>query len=146
MYTSEKSTKLTLFVTYVFYVLLVLMMIWCIPIAQWVVGSSGRLSTRAAVIAFYVCCPAAWCALLGITRILKNVLKDQVFTDDTVKILRRLSWCCAFVALVSFIAFFFYKVFCVFSLGAALMMLILRVLKNVMAKAVEIKKENELTV
>ena len=147
MYTSEKSTKLTLFVTYGFYILLVLMMIWCYPIAKWVIGDrNAGTSTLAAVIAFYSCCPAAWYALFGITRILKNVLKDQVFTDDTVRILRRLSWCCAFVALVSAVAFFFYKVFSVFALGAALMMLILRVLKNVMAKAVEIKKENELTV
>lgn len=146
MYTSEKSTKLTLIVTYIFYALLVWMMIACYPIAQWVIGPGQRASTLAAVIAFYSCCPAAWIALLGITKILKNVLRDEVFTRETVKILRVLSWCCAFVALVSFITFFFYKLFIVFSLGAALMMLILRVLKNVMAKAVEIKEENELTV
>ncbi len=146
MYTTEKSTKLTLFVTYIFYVLLAWMMIACYPIAQWVIGPGERASTLAAVIAFYSSCPAAWIALFGITKILKNVLKDEVFTHDTVKTLRILSWCCAFVAFVSFIAFFFYKLFIVFSLGAALMMLILRVLKNVMAKAVEIKEENELTV
>ena len=146
MYTSDKSTKLTLFVTYGFYVLLVLMMIWCYPIAEMVIGSRAREQTVAAVVAFYVCCPAAWYALFGITKILKNVLKDQVFTEETVKILRRLSWCCAFVSAVSFVAFFFYKVFFEFTLGAALMMLILRVLKNVMAKADEIKNENELTI
>ncbi|MBQ8503967.1 MAG: DUF2975 domain-containing protein [Clostridia bacterium] len=146
MYTSIKSTKLTLIVTYIFYILLVWMMFACYPIAQWVIGPGQRASTLAAVIAFYSCCPAAWVALLGITKILKNVLKDEVFTHETVKTLRVLSWCCAFVALVSFITFFFYKLFIVFSLGAALMMLILRVLKNVMARAVEIKEENELTI
>ncbi len=146
MYTSEKSTKLTLVVTYIFYVLLVGMMIAIYPIAQWLIGPGHRASTLAAVIAFYSSCPAAWIALYSITRILKNILKDEVFTQDTVKILRVLSWCCAFVSLVSFITFFFYKLFIVFSLGAALMMLILRVLKNVMARAVEIKEENELTV
>ena len=146
MYTSEKSTKLTLFVTYIFYVLLIGMMIGIYPIAQWAIGPSQRIQTIAAVIAFYSCCPAAWIALIGITKILKNVLKDEVFTSETVKILRTLSWCCAFVSFVSTITFFFYKVFFVFSLGAALMMLILRVLKNVMARAVEIKEENELTV
>lgn len=146
MYTSEKSTKLTLIVTYIFFFLLFGMMIFCYPIAQWAIGPGQRISTLAAVIAFYVCCPAAWIALSGITKILKNVLHDEVFTRETVKILRVLSWCCAFVAFVCTIAFFFYKVFIVFSLGAALMMLILRVLKNVMARAVEIKEENELTV
>lgn len=148
MYSQNKSTKLTLFVTYIFYALLVWMMVACYPIAQWVIGPNERnvYATLAAVIAFYSCCPAAWIALFSITKILKNILNDKVFTRETVKILRTLSWCCAFVALVSFITFFFYKLFIVFSLGAGLMMLILRVLKNVMAKAVEIKEENELTV
>lgn len=148
MYSTNKSTKLTLMVTYIFYALLVWMMIACYPIAEWVIGPNERnsLATLAAVVAFYSCCPAAWIALFGITKILKNILKDEVFTAQTVKILRTLSWCCAYVALVSFITFFFYKLFIVFSLGAGLMMLILRVLKNVMAKAVEIKDENELTI
>ena len=146
MYTREKSTKLTLAVTYVFCALLTVFMFWCYPVAKWAVGPSGRTATIAAVIAFYVSCPAAWTALIGIIKILKNILNDKVFTDETVKILRLLSWCCAFVSFVSFVAVFFYKVFFVFALGAGLMMLILRVLKNVMAKAVEIKNENELTI
>ena len=126
--------------------LLTVFMFWCYPVAKWAVGPSGRTATIAAVIAFYVSCPAAWTALIGIIKILKNILNDKVFTDETVKILRLLSWCCAFVSFVSFVAVFFYKVFFVFALGAGLMMLILRVLKNVMAKAVEIKNENELTI
>ena len=146
MYTSEKSTKLTLFVTYIFCVLLAVFMFWCYPIAKWACGPSGRDATIAAVVAFYLCCPAAWAALVGIIRILKNILKDEVFTESTVKILRLLSWCCAFVSVVCAVAFFYYKAFFVFSLGAGLMMLILRVLKNVMARAVEIKNENELTI
>lgn len=148
MYTSEKSTKLTLLVTYVFYFLLMGMMIGIYPFAKWVIGSDSRGMTWAltSVVAFYVCCPAAWVTLGGITKLLKNVLRDEIFTDSTVKTLRIISWCCAFVCAVCFVAFFFYRLFIVFSLGAGLMMLILRVLKNVMAKAVEIKNENELTI
>lgn len=60
--------------------------------------------------------------------------------------MRILSWCCAFVALVCFVSGFFYVPFLIFALGAAFMMLILRVLKSVMATAAKIKDENELTI
>lgn len=74
MYTSVKSTKLTLIVTYIFYALLIWMMIACYPIAKWVIGPGERVSTLAAVIAFYSCCPAAWIALFGITKDRKSVV------------------------------------------------------------------------
>ncbi len=147
MYTSEKSTKLTLTITYVFMVLLAVLMVVAIPGARWFFGEIVRQSTiRIMLTAFYVCCPAAWLALIFIVKILKNILSQTVFTKDTVLYLRRLSWCCGFVAVVCAIAGLLYKPLIIFALGAAFMMLILRVLKNVMAKATEIKNENELTI
>ncbi|MBR3767574.1 MAG: DUF2975 domain-containing protein [Clostridia bacterium] len=144
MYTSVKSTKLTLYVTYGFCVLLAGMMIGVVPALNWIFGT--RQFTNVCVIAFYTCTPAAWTALISIIKLLKNVLTDRIFSVESVKILRLLSWCCAFVSVVSFIAMFFFRLLFVFWLGAGLMMLILRVLKNVLARAVEIKEENELTV
>ncbi len=147
MYTSEKSTKLTLLITYAFMALLAVLMVVAIPGARWFFGEIVRQSTiKIMLTAFYVCCPAAWFALIFIMKILKNILSETVFTKDTVSYLRRLSWCCGFVAVVCAIAGLFYKPLLIFALGAAFMMLILRVLKNVMAKATEIKNENELTI
>lgn len=146
MYTSEKSTKLTLGVTYLAAVILALLMVFASPIAKHILGEGAKNAFHAAVTAFYVCCPAGWLALYSIRKILKNVLSDTVFTNDTVKLLRHLSWYCAFVAAVSFTTTFFCRIFFTFTIGAAFMTLILRVLKNVMAKAVELKEENELTI
>lgn len=144
MYTSEKSTKLTLAVTYLSAVALALIMVFATPIAKHVIGTQ---STNAfAIGAFYICCPAAWLALYKIRKLLKNVLCDTIFTRETVTLLRHLSWCCAFVAAVSFVTTFFCHLFFTFTIGAGFMTLILRVLKNVMAKAVELKEENELTI
>lgn len=146
MYTSEKSTKLTLAVTYLAAVILALLMLFAAPVARHILGDGAKSAFHAAVTAFYVCCPAGWLALYSIRKILKNVLTDTVFTADTVKLLRQLSWYCAFVAAVSFVTTFFCRIFFTFTIGAAFMTLILRVLKNVMAKAVEIREENELTI
>ncbi len=146
MYTSDKSTKLTLGVTYLAAVILVMLMIFASPIAKYILGEGAKNAFLSAVAAFYICCPAAWIALYNIRKILKNVLDDTVFSSDTVKLLRQLSWCCAFVATVSFVTTYFCHIFFTFTIGAAFMTLILRVLKNVMARAVEIKEENELTI
>ncbi len=147
MYTSEKSTKLTLFITYAFMALLAVLMIVAIPGARWFFGDIMRESTiRIMLTAFYVCCPAGWLALIFIMKILKNILAETVFTEKTVAYLRYLSWCCAFVAIAAAVCGLFYIPLFIFAFGAAFMMLILRVLKNVMAKATEIKSENELTI
>ncbi|MBQ7295489.1 MAG: DUF2975 domain-containing protein [Clostridia bacterium] len=147
MYTQEKSTKLTLYITYAFMALLGILMIVAIPGAGWFFGDIVRESTiRIMLTAFYVCCPAGWLALIFIMKILRNILKETVFTSTTVSYLRYLSWCCAFVAIAAAVCGLFYMPLFIFSFGAAFMTLILRVLKNVMAKATEIKSENELTI
>ena len=147
MYTSEKSTRLTLYITYAFMALLGILMVVAIPGARWFFGDAIRETTiRIMLVTFYVCCPAGWLALTFIMKILRNILEETVFTADTVKNLRYLSWCCGFVAIAAAVCGLFYLPLFIFAFGAAFMMLILRVLKNVMAKATEIKSENELTI
>lgn len=145
MYSNLKSVKFTLVITYIFCVILGIMMITASPIISFLFGRFG-MSKFIMLIAFYVSCPAAWIALISIIKLLKNILKDEIFSDKSVKHLKRLSTCCAFVSLVSFISMFFSSMFYVFFLGAGLMSLILTVLKSVMARAIEIKEENELTI
>lgn len=144
MYTNIKSTKLTIAVTYIFCILLFFMMILAIPAFALSMGVGLRFYST--VTAFYLSCPAAWVALFCIIKLLKNILKDKIFSDSSVRILRILSWCCVFVSFISFVTLFFNRAFFIFFLGAGLMTLILRVLKNVMARAIEIKEENELTI
>lgn len=144
MYTSEKSTKLTLFISYCFCFLLVVIMIGIIPGINWILG--GAQFAKVCIAAFYICCPAAWTTLYCIIKLLKNILNNDIFSQKSVKLLRILSWCCAYVCAVCFCVMFIFRLFFVFFLGAGLMTLILRVLKNVFAKATEIKEENELTI
>lgn len=146
MYTSEKSTKLTLAVTYLAAFILLFLMLFASPVAKYILGEGAKNAFLSAVAAFYICCPAGWIALYKIRKLLKNVLSDTIFTCETARLLRHLSWCCAFVAAVCFVTTYFCHIFFTFTIGAAFMTLILRVLKNVMTKAVELKEENELTI
>lgn len=146
MYTSLTSVKVTRVITAVYCVLLFLLMLFAPFIISWFFGDSLAVQAKTILVAFYTCCPAAWCALVCVWRVLTSILKGEIFTDNMVFAMRLLSWCCAFVALDCFVCAFFAHIFFVFSAGAAFMMLILRVLKSVMAKATEIKNENELTI
>ena len=78
--------------------------------------------------------------------ILFNIRKNVVFDRKNVRYARYISWCCfaecaAFFALGFFIPFSF-----AVSFAAAFIGLIVRVAKNLLNEAVDIKEENDLTV
>lgn len=144
MNSSQKSARLTLYVTYAFCFLMVLIMIGIIPAITWIMGTAQFATV--CIVSFYICSPAAWVALISLIKLLKNILNDNIFSFSSVRLLRLLAYCCAYVCAVCFAVMFIFRLFFVFSLGAGLMTLILLVLKDVMQRATEIKEENELTV
>ncbi len=78
--------------------------------------------------------------------LLLRVRKEAVFTAESVALLRGISWCCvAAGALFVWLGFYFLISYAV-AFVALLVGLCLRVVKNVIAEATEIKSENDLTV
>lgn len=146
MYNSKMSAKVTFAITIFFFALLGVLMVTASPLLNWFFGPMREKVVKTVLITFYVCCPSAIAALSCILKLTKNIFSEQIFVIQNVFCLRLLSWNCAFVALACLVAGWFYIPFLIFSLGAAFMCLILRVLKNVMEKATEIKNENELTI
>ncbi len=78
--------------------------------------------------------------------LLRRVQKEAVFTPESVALLRGISWCCI-VAGVLFVwlGHYFLLSYAV-AFVAVLVGICLRVVKNVIAEATEIKSENDLTV
>lgn len=144
MLSSKASAKLTRMITIVVGVILLGLMIFAKPILVWF-GVRGAIIT-VLLLAFYICCVPAWITLVSILKIMNNVINDNVFSTQTVKLIRILSWCCVVVSIVCFICGLRYIPLWIFALGSVFMTLILRVLKNVMERAVEIKDENDFTV
>ncbi len=79
-------------------------------------------------------------------RLILNVKKDIVFVPENVKYMRYTSWCCFVIGIIFF--FLGFRILLAFAIAAAAAMvgLILRVIKNVFAEAVVIKSENDLTI
>ena len=146
MYTSLVSAKITRAITCLFCVLLLVLMLFGPRLLTFYFTYLSAALAKKVLLAFYLCCPAAWTALICILRLMTNIIHGEIFTKQTVFSMRLLSWCCAYVAVVCLIFGFFWAPLLAFSLGAGFLTLILRVLKSVMARATEIKAENELTI
>ncbi|MBQ8267726.1 MAG: DUF2975 domain-containing protein [Clostridia bacterium] len=95
---------------------------------------------------FYPCAAFAYVTLYSLIKLLFNIKKDEIFIDKNVKYLRRISWCCFAVAVITLIGGVFYVPFLFVAVAAAFMGLMLRIVKNVMQNAVAISEENELTI
>jgi hypothetical protein len=96
---------------------------------------------------YYACCVPAVAALLLLDRLLSNITKGKVFTEENVKALRAISWCCfaeAFILAIA--ALYFAPILFAVAIVTAFFGLILRVVKNVIDAAVALKAENDFTI
>ena len=110
-------------------------------------GSSVSVRIPAAdLIEILLCSLFAWPALLFLWRLLDNLRKGVVFSTRNVSLMRRVSWCCAGVAIVSLVCAFRDWPLIIVAAAAAFMMLIVRIVKNVFQQAAAMKDELDLTV
>lgn len=143
-----KSARLTLCLTFLILIAVMAAAMTLPCLTDWYIRKTGRDEDLRAVImtVCYICLPAALAALYSLIRLLKNILVGEIFIQGNVLHLRLLSWYCGAVSLITLAAGYFYLPFYLVGLAAVFFTLILRVIKNVFAAAIEIKTENELTV
>ncbi|HCJ56288.1 DUF2975 domain-containing protein [Lutispora sp.] len=84
--------------------------------------------------------------LFCLYRLLHRIELEQVFITANVEYLRRISWSCFAGAIICFASIPYYFPWIFVAVAAAFMGLIVRVIKNVIAQAVELKNESELTI
>lgn len=154
MWNKEKSVTLSIIVCFIFLAVLTVGLF----LGPWAVGKwfsvyrgFSELSTLKHLLTlfawcFYPCSLFAYTTLYSLIRLLFNIQKREIFITQNVKYLRRISWCCFIVAFITLIGSIFYIPFSFIAIAAAFLGLMLRIVKNVMQNAVEIKAENELTI
>ncbi len=79
-------------------------------------------------------------------QLLEEIGKDNVFIPQNVQRLRTISWCCFAVAVICLVSTAYYLPYFMLAAMAAFMALIVRVVKNIMQQAVELKNENDYTI
>lgn len=88
---------------------------------------------------------AAW-ILFSLIKLLLNIRNGNVFVPENVRYLKMVSWCCVIIGIITLVGGRYYMPFLFVACAGFFVGMLLRVLKNVMQKAVEIKEENDLTV
>lgn len=148
VWSGKKSTLLSLIVTVVFLIAALAVMGFGPSIITWYLSVSGNPDSLRAVLlwAVYTTCPVGIAALILLLQLLLNIRAGKVFVARNVSCLRAISWCCALLAALLLAEGCSYLPLLFLGAAAAFVFLILRVIKNVMAAAVELQSDHELTI
>jgi hypothetical protein len=149
MWNGKKSIGLSKFCVLVFMALLVA----AAGSAPWIV-ERFLLFSRAYLVGaepwffatIYSCCVPAMIPLISLYRLLRRIEVGEVFVEGNVESLRRISWSCLAAAAICLASAFYYFPWAFVAVAAAFMGLIVRVVKNVVAQAVELKNESDFTI
>lgn len=98
------------------------------------------------LILLYAVLLPAFTADVSLYLLLRNVESGLVFTAQSVLYLRILSWCCVLAGVLFFVLGFYYLTSFLLSFASIFMAAVLRVVKNVIEEAAEIKAENDFTI
>jgi len=89
---------------------------------------------------------AAAALLVFLYMLLRRIGAGQVFVRENTAYLRYISWCCFAGALICVVSAYYYVPWLAIGVAAAFMGLIVRVVKNVVAKAVSLQEEADFTI
>ena len=146
-WTSDKSLLLSRTLTIVVLVLAAAML-FCIPIiTEWYDAVSGQEPIHVVLnIALYLSDIIGIAAVWMLYRMLRNLAREQVFVEDNVRSFRVISWCCFAVAAIWLVLTYWRLLAFFVAFVAAFAGLILRVMKNLLAMAVDLREENDYTI
>jgi len=144
----EKSARMTLWCSRLIFLTVAVLCVFLYDLLSWYhrFRSLSPLAAMAIFIGFYLCAPAVFYALWSMNRLLRSILRKNVFVTENVTAIRRIRLCCGWVSVVSLAAGVFYPPLMFLFAIMAFLCLSVNVVKNVMSAAVELREENDLTV
>ena len=98
------------------------------------------------MVALYISAIPGLICSLSLMKLLLNIKREEIFVGENIRILRVLSYCCIFVGAEYLVFAHRYISMILISFAALFFGLVLRVIKNVFDKAIEIRVENDFTV
>ena len=96
--------------------------------------------------AFYASTPAVELAMYHMDKLLRNILREELFTGENVNHIRMVRWCCFWPSLVCLVTFCGFPALIFISIIMAFLALVVTVVGQVMKAAVELREESDLTI
>ena len=146
--TTKLSAKFTLWINRLLAAAVGVLLFAMPGLLEWYQGMRplGLHGAAAISFGFYLCVPPVLYALWCIDRLVSNVLAEKIFIQANVRYIRRIRWCCAGVSLICLPAAFFYQPLIFMVVIMAFLALVVSVVKNVIAAAVALQEESDLTI
>lgn len=110
------------------------------------VGLPFFLREPAILVLFYLIFVPVLAALYGLNKMLRNIQRGVVFAAMNVSCLRLVSWACFFAAVFLLVAACLWPMLVLAAGGIGFLGLFVRVIKNMLAEAISLKQENDLTI
>ncbi len=104
------------------------------------------LREPAILVLFYLIFVPVLTALYGLNKMLRNIQRGVVFAAMNVSCLRLVSWACFFAAVFLLVAACLWPMLILAAGGIGFLGLFVRVIKNMLAEAISLKQENDLTI
>ena len=147
MWDNKKSIILSKLSVVIFMALLVAAAVY----APWLVRQTFIYTDmigweRLFLITVYTGCVPAALLLISLFRLLQRIGRGKVFIQKNVNCLRRISWYCFAGAVISAVSVLYYFPWAMVAVAAAFMGLIVRVVKNVFARAVSLQDDADFTI
>ena len=117
-------------------------------IVNWYIRVSGREGINAVfvIIVMYVALIPAYAAVISLWKLLAAVKREDIFTPASVSQLRLISYCAFAEAVVFAILSNQFLFSLAISFAGVFIGMVIRVVKNVIQTAVEVKEENDYTI
>lgn len=145
--------RFSLFLSYVFSFvgfLVILFFAVALPFTRFVDYATVPNAARYAVPTYILCyliLALVLCANICLLLLLRNIRLGAIFTKSSVTLLRIIAWAAIFAGILAFPLFFLFIREGLFIAFVALFLgVVLRVVKQVIEKATELKEENDATI
>ena len=144
----SKSLLFSQIFVVLFALLLLALDLGCVPIVRWFAAlrHMNEVSRRGFLTVLLLCSVFGWILLFAMWRLLGNLRKALVFTEQNIRLLHTVSLCCAAACLLCIAGSFFYLPFLLAVAAAGFMALIVRIVQNVFQKALDMKHELDLMI
>ena len=144
----SKSILLSQAGVVLFALLLAALDLGCWRIVNWFVALRGMdgQAVWGILAVLLLCSVFGWILLAAMWKLLGNLRQGKVFTGENIRLLRRVSLCCAAAAVICAAGCFFYLPFLIAVAAAGFMALIVSIVRSVFQKALDMKNELDLMI
>ena len=151
----KSSVNLSIFISGAFFVVLAVVGIFLPPVVKALLQFPSEITSRVNItdidivlvtIAAYLILAVALLTNVLLFSLLLQVKKENVFSNKCIGLIRGISWCSIGIGVLFALLTYYFTLSLVVAFAAFFLGLCVRVVKNVIEKATEIKNENDLTV